>query len=135
MDASRTTPIPAASAPRGRSLASRLNISIAVAIALVSVAALISPVQGTQGLSHQAQAADLGNTTVGTFADNKAVELLGDKKKHDDDDDDPSDISLEQQYQWIRQRVGTKSQYPHEDRPKGRLADTPKGYELVQLHL
>ncbi|KAI1295973.1 PHOsphatase [Mortierella claussenii] len=36
---------------------------------------------------------------------------------------------------WIRQRLGTKSPYPHEDRPEGRLKDVPKGFELAQLHL
>ncbi|KAI8358645.1 histidine phosphatase superfamily [Mortierella sp. GBAus27b] len=36
---------------------------------------------------------------------------------------------------WIRQHLGTKSPYPHETRHKGPLADTPEGYELVQLHL
>lgn len=36
---------------------------------------------------------------------------------------------------WIRTHLGTKSPYPHESRPVGLLKDTPKGYELVQLHL
>ncbi|KAK3845493.1 MAG: histidine phosphatase superfamily [Linnemannia gamsii] len=36
---------------------------------------------------------------------------------------------------WIRSHLGTKSPYPHESRPVGQLKDTPKGYELVQLHL
>ncbi|KAF9154041.1 PHOsphatase, partial [Linnemannia schmuckeri] len=36
---------------------------------------------------------------------------------------------------WIRTHLGTKSPYPHESRPVGPLKDTPKGYELVQLHL
>ncbi|KAF9186545.1 PHOsphatase [Haplosporangium sp. Z 767] len=35
----------------------------------------------------------------------------------------------------IRQRLGTKSPYPHEDRPTGQLRDTPKGYELAQVHV
>ncbi|KAG0255683.1 PHOsphatase [Mortierella polycephala] len=35
----------------------------------------------------------------------------------------------------IRQRLGTKSPYPHEDRPTGHLRDTPKGYELAQVHV
>ncbi|KAF9122600.1 PHOsphatase [Mortierella sp. 14UC] len=37
--------------------------------------------------------------------------------------------------EWIRSHLGTKSPYPHESRPVGLLKDTPKGYELVQLHL
>lgn len=36
---------------------------------------------------------------------------------------------------WLRTHLGTKSPYPHESRPVGPLKDTPKGYELVQLHL
>ncbi|KAF9101216.1 hypothetical protein BGX29_005882 [Mortierella sp. GBA35] len=36
---------------------------------------------------------------------------------------------------WIRTHLGTKSPYPHESRPVGRLDDVPEGYELVQLHL
>ncbi|KAG0272753.1 PHOsphatase [Linnemannia exigua] len=36
---------------------------------------------------------------------------------------------------WIRSHLGTKSPYPHESRPVGQLRDTPKGYELVQIHL
>lgn len=36
---------------------------------------------------------------------------------------------------WIRERLSTKSPYPHEDRPDKPLDDVPKGYELVQLHL
>jgi hypothetical protein len=37
--------------------------------------------------------------------------------------------------EWIRSHLGTKSPYPHESRPVGLLRDTPKGHELVQLHL
>ncbi|KAG0363810.1 histidine phosphatase superfamily [Gamsiella multidivaricata] len=37
--------------------------------------------------------------------------------------------------EWIRLRLGTKSPYPHEDKPEGSLDDVPDGYELVQLHL
>ncbi|KAI7832311.1 histidine phosphatase superfamily [Gamsiella multidivaricata] len=36
---------------------------------------------------------------------------------------------------WIRRHLGTKSPYPHQDRPVGPLTDTPAGYELAQLHL
>ncbi|KAG0375150.1 PHOsphatase [Mortierella sp. AD032] len=36
---------------------------------------------------------------------------------------------------WIRSHLGTKSPYPHESRPVGQVKDTPKGYELVQIHL
>ncbi|KAF9924663.1 PHOsphatase [Linnemannia zychae] len=36
---------------------------------------------------------------------------------------------------WIREHLGTKSPYPHGNRPVGLLVDTPEGYELVQLHL
>ncbi|KAG0273408.1 hypothetical protein BGZ96_004856, partial [Linnemannia gamsii] len=36
---------------------------------------------------------------------------------------------------WIRTHLGTKSPYPHENRPVGPLEDTPEGYELVQMHL
>ncbi|KAF9154039.1 PHOsphatase [Linnemannia schmuckeri] len=36
---------------------------------------------------------------------------------------------------WIRTHLGTKTPYPHENRPVGPLEDTPEGYELVQLHL
>lgn len=36
---------------------------------------------------------------------------------------------------WIRTHLGTKSPYPHENRPVGLLDDTPEGYELVQFHL
>ncbi|KAG0300011.1 PHOsphatase [Dissophora globulifera] len=36
---------------------------------------------------------------------------------------------------WIRRHLGTKSPYPHEDRPVGPLDDVPEGYQLAQLHL
>ncbi|KAF9433435.1 PHOsphatase, partial [Entomortierella beljakovae] len=44
--------------------------------------------------------------------------------------EDPS-LSLS----WIRKHLGTKSPYPHEDKHAGPLRDTPKGYELAQVHL
>ncbi|KAF9903222.1 PHOsphatase [Lobosporangium transversale] len=44
---------------------------------------------------------------------------------------DDSSLSLN----WLRRHLGTKSPYPHEDRPIGPLNDTPEGYELTQLHL
>ncbi|KAF9903361.1 PHOsphatase [Lobosporangium transversale] len=47
----------------------------------------------------------------------------------------PTSSSSDKDFEWIRQRLGTKTPYPHEDRPEGPLKDTPKGYELVQLHL
>ncbi|KAF9430468.1 PHOsphatase [Podila epigama] len=36
---------------------------------------------------------------------------------------------------WLRKHLGTKSPYPHEDRPLGVLHDIPEGYDLVQLQL
>ncbi|KAI1295968.1 PHOsphatase [Mortierella claussenii] len=36
---------------------------------------------------------------------------------------------------WLRRHLGTKSPYPHDDRPVGPLNDIPKGHELAQLHL
>ncbi|KAF9106245.1 PHOsphatase [Mortierella sp. AM989] len=36
---------------------------------------------------------------------------------------------------WIQKHLGTKSPYPHGDKRASPLRDTPKGYELAQVHL
>lgn len=37
--------------------------------------------------------------------------------------------------EWVRGYLGTKSPYPHYNRPVGPLNDIPEGYELAQLQL
>ncbi|KAG0219136.1 histidine phosphatase superfamily [Mortierella sp. GBAus27b] len=125
-------PIPSHGSPSHRQRSWNV-LTLAGALSVVFVAATLgaSPVHGLKDLQYEANYPGHDLSTNDGFAAELTLELTTEHEIYKRADSRKSIGDLK----WIRERLSTKSPYPHEDRPNRPLGDVPNGYELVQIHV